>query len=231
MKFDTIPNENLVDTIIKRIKDSIISGELKPGDKIPTEVELIQQLGVGRNSVREAIKMLTAMGILEIRRGSGTYVASKINPEIFNPLIFSLILEGKNTNDIYQLRTAFESGVLYIAIKVLKEEDIDKLDKFLDDLQNDYDNNNNDIDYFVKADLKFHNEILKAINNPLLEHLGNAINEIFPYYIRKSIWQENGVLRSINNHRKILEIIRLKQIENIFSIEENSLNEWREAWK
>jgi DNA-binding FadR family transcriptional regulator len=101
MKLEPINNESIVNGVLKRITDSIASGELKPGDKLPTEVEFIEKLGVGRNSVREAIKMLSAMGVLEVKRGNGTYIATKVSPAIFNPLVFSLLLEPKSIDDLY----------------------------------------------------------------------------------------------------------------------------------
>ena len=103
MNMERISNESVVNEIIKRITDSLKNEDLKPGDKIPTEIELMETLGVGRNSVREAIKMLSAMGVLEVRRGSGTYVVTKVSSAILNPLVFNLIIEPKTNNDLYEL--------------------------------------------------------------------------------------------------------------------------------
>ena len=64
-------NESVVQRVINCLTDAMISKELKPGDKIPTELELAESLGVGRNSIREAIKILVYLGVLEIRRGKG----------------------------------------------------------------------------------------------------------------------------------------------------------------
>ena len=72
--FKKVNNSSVVDDIIDQLVASIISGSLKPGDKIPTEAILMEQMHVGRNSVREAIKVLVSYGILEIRRADGTFV-------------------------------------------------------------------------------------------------------------------------------------------------------------
>src|SRR5690554_2813919 len=88
-----IDNKTVVEKIVEQITEAIISKQLKPGDKIPTELELIERFGVGRNSVREAIKMLSAQGVLEIRRGDGTYIAKEIYPSVIDSLVYSLILE------------------------------------------------------------------------------------------------------------------------------------------
>jgi GntR family transcriptional repressor for pyruvate dehydrogenase complex len=65
-------------TILNMITDNIISGTLKPGDKLPTEIELAESLGVGRNSVREAIKMVSSFGAIEVKMGSGTFIANSM---------------------------------------------------------------------------------------------------------------------------------------------------------
>ena len=83
--------ESVTSSIINRLTDLLISGELKPGDKLPTEMELAEQLGVGRNSVREAIKMLSYLGVIEIRRGIGTFVANSMPESVVNPLILGLV--------------------------------------------------------------------------------------------------------------------------------------------
>lgn len=74
--FKKIKNKSVVQTVVDSITKAIINGELRPGDKIPTEMELADSFGVGRNSIREAIKILVYYGILEIRRAEGTFVCN-----------------------------------------------------------------------------------------------------------------------------------------------------------
>ena len=76
-----INNRSMVDIVISRLTDAIINGELKPGDQIPVEPELVRTLGVGRNTVREAVRILVAYGVLEIRRAEGTYVCDGFSPK------------------------------------------------------------------------------------------------------------------------------------------------------
>ena len=75
----------MVQIVIDRISGAIIDGELRPGDKIPTEPELSAMFNVGRNTVREAIRILVAYGVLEIRRAEGTFVCDGFSPQIINP--------------------------------------------------------------------------------------------------------------------------------------------------
>ena len=84
--FAELPKGSISEIIVKRITDALISGELKPGDKIPTEVEFSEKLGVSRNAVREALKVLVAFGVLEIRRSEGTFVVEEYNNKLLDPL-------------------------------------------------------------------------------------------------------------------------------------------------
>ena len=80
--FKKIKNKSVVQTVVDSITKAIIAGDLKPGDKIPTEMELAESFGVGRNSIREAIKILVYYGVLEIRRAEGTFVCDGFNKSL-----------------------------------------------------------------------------------------------------------------------------------------------------
>lgn len=231
MRLDPIGNESVVNEILKRITDSIIKEELKPGEKLPTEIELMEKLGVGRNSIREAVKMLTAMGVLEVKRGNGTYVATSVSPDIFNPLIFSLILEPKNAFYLYELRMMFENMVLFLDIEKATQDDIDRIEMLLIHTKGLAEKGTESIDQFVKLDIDFHLELIKATHNPLVERIGKTIIELFPKYIKNSISQRNGVNRSIRNHFEILELIKTRDKSKVFGIVEQTLAEWKNQWK
>ena len=88
--FKKIKNKSVVQTVVDSITKAIIAGELKPGDKIPTELELAESFGVGRNSIREAIKILVYYGILEIRRAEGTFVCNGFNKIMIDPMVYGV---------------------------------------------------------------------------------------------------------------------------------------------
>ena len=116
------------------IKDLItswlLSGELKPGDKLPTEIDLAQKLGVGRNSVvREALKMLSSIGALEVRKGSGTFIAKRMKPSILNPLILSLVFEQGTSKEFIELRLLLEIGSAELALSKITAGDLERLEQ------------------------------------------------------------------------------------------------------
>src|SRR6056297_1598946 len=94
--FKTTKRESAVDLVINTIKKLIINKKLQPGDRLPSEMELANSFDVSRGSIREAMKILSAFGIVEIKRGDGTYISDSFNKDIFDPLLFRLILEGDN---------------------------------------------------------------------------------------------------------------------------------------
>ena len=118
--FDDIKKNKLsnVDLVIERIKTLLIEQKLKPGDLLPSEHTLSESIGVSRGTIREAMKILSAFGIVEIRRGDGTYIATSANRKIFDPLIFSLIITNSDSEELIQLREMMEVGVIDLIIKM-----------------------------------------------------------------------------------------------------------------
>ena len=159
-----IKNESVVQQVINKITDAIIVGELKPGDKLPTEMELISSLHVSRNSLRSAIQTLRAYGVLEVRRPEGTFVCSGFSPQMLNPMLYSILLQnGDASKDLVGLRRIIDTGVskLVIAQGLTREEikgleaSYDKLVKLL--LAEDY-----DIEKISDADLELHRAIAET---------------------------------------------------------------------
>jgi DNA-binding FadR family transcriptional regulator len=173
-----IGTTSVVSTVIERITGAILSGELRPGNKIPTEIELTNLLGVGRNSVREAIKVLVYMGVLQIRRSEGTFVQEGFSDKMLNPLLYGLMLENNSSLSLIELRRIFEYGSMQLAVKQGTEEDIadivDACDALLLVLQRKPVSANEVLD----ADLKFHKAIEHATHNPLVERISTVIDKL-----------------------------------------------------
>ena len=117
------------DIVVERLTEAIIDGQINPGDKIPTEPELASSFCVGRNTVREAVRTLVAYGILEIRRPEGTFVCRTFKPQTINPLIYSMILQKKESyQDLIGLRQCIEFGTLQVIMdQGLNTEDAENL--------------------------------------------------------------------------------------------------------
>lgn len=218
--------ESLVNEIIIQLSQAILEGDFKPGDKLLSEAQLCEKLGVGRNSLREAIKMLNAIGVLETKRGQGTFLAKEISHDVFNPLIFKLILEPKSAKDIYELRILLETIIILMAIKKADDKDIESAKNVLLEVKKLLEQNSTDIDRFVKLDIKFHMVIAKSTHNYLVETILDTIMVIFEPFIKKVLSSENGIQISVINHENLIKIIEEKNSLETMNVVIKSLHEF-----
>lgn len=226
-----IQSDSISEEVFKRLTQIIVRGQVKPGERFPSETELSDQLGVGRNSIREAVKMLTAMGVLTIRRGYGTYVSTTVSPAIFNPLIFSLVLESKSTEHLYGLRVMLESTVILMAMNTITAGEIAAIRALLRDNAALLLNGRGTIDDFVKMDIGFHLALYQSLHNPLVESIGTTVLDLFQHAIHKSLSLENGIATSINNHNRLLDLLEKRAVAEVVGVVEATLTEWRSQLK
>ncbi len=231
MKVQPLNSDSVVNKIYDMFCDSIFSGELKPGDKIPNETELSEKLKVGRNSVREAKKMLSAIGVFKDIRGTGTFIADKISPRIFNPLLFSMLLESQNSDDVYELKLIFEVGAMNLAIEKATDEEIKQVGEFLASVESEYKKGNADIEYFLKSDLEFHSKVFELAKNPLVQRMGETIGKLFVQFMYKSLEQPGGIERALKNHREIIEVLEKRDLNRVEEVAEETMEEWKKHWE
>lgn len=105
-----LKKESVVQSVINCLTDAMRSKELKPGDRIPPEPELAASMGVARSSVREAIKILSYLGVLESKRAEGTFVCSGFQESMIDPMIYGIILNQDSSENLMELREMVESG-------------------------------------------------------------------------------------------------------------------------
>ena len=110
----------------------VLSGELAEGERLPSERELAARLGVARSSVREAIRELTAIGVLVTKRGAGTYVATLAPDRLFAAMEFALRIHPDSILDVLQLRLLLEPTVASLAASLATEAQVDELNEALD---------------------------------------------------------------------------------------------------
>lgn len=176
--FDQMPKGSISEIIIERITNSLIAGELKPGDKIPTEAEFSANLGVGRNAVREAIKVLVAFGILEIRRSEGTFVVDSYNAKLLDPLVYGLILSQHSMRQLLDVKIALSNSIMYIAMKRASDEELNKLEKLGEEfraIMNDPDAQEEEC---YSLSLGFNEYLGEITHNPMLTQLDGIIHKV-----------------------------------------------------
>lgn len=180
-----------VQIIIKAIKNMIIEQNLHVGDKIPNESELSAMFGKSRGSVREAVKILDAYGVLEVKRGDGTYVRGSPSNGVFDAQFFRIIAMGTNMPDLMQMRLILETGIICSAIDVITDDQFARIRKLSDELDQLI-SANADIDDIVAADLRFHMQIADVLQNSIMKDVYENMMDLFTSFIRFSYLQQRA---------------------------------------
>lgn len=172
-----IDNTSVVQQVIDRLTYAMIYRELRPGDKLPTEMELAANFGVGRNSIREAIKILVSFGVLDIRRPEGTFVANGFSNKMINPLLYGIILDQSDSlESLKELREWIDFGILELAITKSVPEDLFQIEEQLRKLFTEI--NNGDAEKVFIADDNFHEAISMAAHNSLLGQIAKVVRTL-----------------------------------------------------
>ena len=176
MELKRVKNPSVVQQVIDSLTEAMIQKELRPGDKIPTENELSESLGVARNSVREAIKILVFLGVLEIRRPEGTFVCNGFSESMINPMIYGIILnQGDSYDSLMELREMTEAGVLRLAMEKQTKEDMEGLSRALAQMKEAFFGEPQDLQASFEADNRFHDTIMEMGRNVVVSKINNIV--------------------------------------------------------
>ncbi|QRP44298.1 FadR/GntR family transcriptional regulator [Amycolatopsis sp. FDAARGOS 1241] len=170
MPLATTRRAGLVDQVIEQLREAITQGEWPVGQRIPTEPALVAQLGVGRNTVREAVRALAHTGILEVRQGDGTYV--RATSEVSGAL---RRLCGSELREVLQVRRTLEVEGARLAATARTDADLVRLRTLLE--RRDADHRAGRIEEFARTDAEFHLEIVRCGHNSLLFELYRGLME------------------------------------------------------
>jgi GntR family transcriptional regulator, transcriptional repressor for pyruvate dehydrogenase complex len=198
----------VTDEAILKIKEMIVSGELRPGDRLPREADLAARLGLARNSLREAVRVLSVMRILDVRQGDGTYVTSLESPLLLEAMNFVVDFhQDDSVLHFFEVRRIMEPAAAAIAATRISEGELDKLRSLLDEIGTDA-----SVDELVENDLRFHRAIAEASGNPVLSSLLDGLSAPIQ---RARIWRgltERGAIpRTLSEHRAIYEALAAHQ--------------------
>jgi GntR family transcriptional repressor for pyruvate dehydrogenase complex len=203
-EFQPLARRTYVADAIRTIKDMILDGRLKPGQRLPAERALCEALGVSRPTLREAIGSLQAMNILESRQGAGTFVSSLSVEELLSPLKFVLALADGGFDHLFEVRLLLEPGAAALAAERASDEEIDAMRdcvtranvEALDDPQ-----------AMLRLDMELHRRIVEASGNPLLEHLWAATRELGAESRSFTVHLPGVRPQALSEHRAIVDAI------------------------
>ena len=158
---------SVTEDAIDKIRELIVSGSWGPGDRLPKESELAAQLGLSRNSLREAVRALSQLRVLEVRQGDGTYVSS-LEPDLLleSTGFISHLLLGEGELDLYEVRRILEAAVASLAAARIDDEGKQELGRRLDRMRQA-----EGVEELVEADVAFHAVIARAAGNSVLTSL------------------------------------------------------------
>ncbi|TDE08613.1 FadR/GntR family transcriptional regulator [Jiangella asiatica] len=198
----------VTDLAIEKIKQMILSGELRPGDRLPREVDLAERLGLSRSSLREAVRALTLIHVLDVRQGDGTYVTSLSPNLLLDAMAFVVDFHGDDTVlQFLEVRRIIEPAAAAMAALRMPAEAVDKLDQLMAGMRPD-----TDVEEFVSADQEFHRLIAEGSGNPVL---GSLVESLSGPTHRARVWrgltQEAAIGRSLEEHRAIVAAIRSRE--------------------
>lgn len=224
-KIKKIGSNTIVDKIVNEIIDLIISGEYKAGVKLPNEFELIAQMGVSRNSLREAMKILSAMGIVEIKRGDGTYVCSQINPTLFDKAIYSIIYDMSPSGDLFELRQILDEATLKLAVNKATSSEIDIMQDNINNMSKAIENQ--DINMMKKYDMEFHERLIESCKNVFFIRIMKGVYSILEKSIEANVSNEKVDSLAAKYHQEMLDCIINKDNEKISESVSHSLKTWK----
>lgn len=201
---------NSTDRAIARIREMIVDGDLKPGDRLPPEKQLGETIGVSRNSLREAVKALEVMRVLDVRQGDGTYVTSLDASVIAEAL--TLVLELHRDDSILEMLEMRRVLEPHATAKAALKIDDATLTALADELRNLDDATG--VDDLVAHDLAFHRAIAQASGN---RHLAGLLDALAGSTLRVRIWRgltdSGAVPRTLAEHRAILRALQARDPE------------------
>jgi GntR family transcriptional repressor for pyruvate dehydrogenase complex len=195
---------------IEKVKEMILSGELQPGAKLPRESELAERLGVSRSSLREAVRALSALNVIEPRQGDGTYVTS-LTPDLLLEVIgFGVeLVNDPSVLELFQVRRFLETGATAAAATSITDGELASLRECMarmDEAES--------VEELVQADEEFHRIVASATGNSVLVAL---LDNLASRTTRARLWRgvmERGALeRTKQWHRAILEGLEARDPE------------------
>ncbi|MFR9727041.1 FadR/GntR family transcriptional regulator [Streptomyces sp. MS19] len=199
---------SVTDDAIEAIKQMIVSGELSPGDRLPREPDLAERLGLSRNSLREAVRALSLIHVLDVRRGDGTYVTSLEPSLLMDAMSFVVDFHRDDTVlQILEARRVIEPATTEMAARKMSAADLAELGGLLDSL-----GDSPTVDELVENDLEFHRRIAAGSGNAVLASLVESLSGRTQ---RARTWrgltQEGVVERTLGEHRAILQALTMRQ--------------------
>ena len=224
--FKANKRESAVDIVVNNIKHLLMERKLKPGDRLPSESEISEGMGVSRGSVREAMKILSAFGLVDVKVGNGTYVCAKPGSTLMDSLLLSFFVTNPDPEKLYELRQVIEIDVLEMILRHYDEntaerkalrENLNLLGKLID--------KNLSLEQLKTIDLEFHHLMGSCTKNVLMERIYSIVLDFMEPTITATLKNQHGEI-TYQEHQKILKVIETQDYDRIHDAITDSVNTW-----
>ncbi|RQD71856.1 MAG: FadR family transcriptional regulator [Tindallia sp. MSAO_Bac2] len=211
--FEQVKTKRVYQQIVDQIKGLLKKGELKPGDKLNSERELAETLGVSRASVREALAAMEHLGILETRQGEGTFIADHYQKPLIEPFLIMTLMDPEANMELLEVRKILEVQAVELATLRCDEEDLEKLETYIELMEKDLGRNI----LGEENDASFHFCIAEATKNRALIRIMHTISDSLEQSMRRGryrLFAKRGNAEKLyDQHLKIFEGIRSRDPE------------------
>jgi len=218
-RFEPVQKNSIVVELTKKLLEYIFSGSIRPGEKLPTERKLQEALGVGRSSIREALKALTVLGIVEVRQGDGTYLKKLDSALLTQSIEWGLLLGEKHMMDIIEARKEIELAIVKYAALRRTEEELRELSTILERLKH------STPDDFVEYDIAFHLKVADMAKNTALKGVLASIQSLLRTWIKCVIDAAGETSFSYLDHYNVYRAIAARDPQAAFEAMETHMED------
>lgn len=195
--FTPVKSTKVYEQVIEQIKYMITSGELKKGEKLPPERELVEKFQVSRTSVREALRALQIIGLIESRQGGGNYIRDSFEDNLIEPLSMMFVLQNSRNSEILELRSVLEVETARLAANNVTEEELSRLKEIVDRMKALPDEKEN-----IILDKELHYIIARASGNNLIMSILTAVSSLMDSFIKEA---REAIINKDENKSVLLE--------------------------
>jgi len=223
--YRAVKASRLYEQIVQQVEESILKGQLKPGDQLPAERDLAQRFGVSRTAVREAVKALREKGMVEAYTGRGTFVTNGTSQMIRQSLdLMTKISQQDGSMHLAELRRILEPEIAALAVPRIEEQLLTTMREAVAAM----DRNLEDRDAYIEADLDFHLALAEAADNPLILALIDSIVGLLRQQRSRIFDVDGGPGRGQFHHKRILAAIERRDADGAREAMRSHLEQVRE---
>ena len=218
--------ESAVDSVVNRFRELLMQRKLKPGDQIPSESVLAENMGVSRGPVREAMKVLAALGVVEIRRGNGTYISENIGRSVLDPFLLRLMMNDYDSRQMAEFREMIEMDVARAILRSGGGEGIAAMEEAIRRMEGAPVQEGMEEARWAEMDLAFHRAMGKATGNVLIEQLYEFILRFFEPTIRQTYRHMGNRGHAMAIHKRICQAAAASDEKALLDAVKMSIEEW-----